>query len=346
MRLGNLTDTKGSHFRDNRSSRIAHHNGHRSHPRDKPKSKHDIPGCKPWLLVKTKLGRRFVYNPELDQSFWKFPTDIMKGVIAYDRVEGEALRNLEEQAGDDTGEDDIAKAEAEYLAVEQSAPTAAPRPLPVAREATGNGDGSDDEYEEVEITDDEDDASIFKKQRTECGQAEEPVEFNEDDIAYQLEAMGHDYGLDPGEYGNDEKGDLEEGAEGLPLTDADSKALFRDMLEDYRISPYITWEALIEVGQIIEDDRYTVLPNMRSRREVWSEWSKDKIQHKKKQREKEEKKDPKIPYFAFLQARATPKLYWPEFRRKYLKEPEMRNTKLTDKDREKWFREYINREFT
>ena len=67
------------------------------------------------------------------------------------------------------------------------------------------------------------------------------------------------------------------------------------------------------------------------------------MQEMKEQRAAEEKKDPKMPYFAFLQAHATPKLYWPEFRRKYQKEPEMRSNKLTDKDREKWYREYINR---
>ena len=36
----------------------------------------------------------------------------------------------------------------------------------------------------------------------------------------------------------------------------------------------------------------------------------------KEKREAEAKKDPKIPYFTFLEKRATPKLYWPEFRRK------------------------------
>ncbi len=201
-----------------------------------------------------------------------------------------------------------------------------------------------DEYEEVEVTDDEEgDEAAAKRQKTEEGGAEQPVEFDEDDIAYQLAAMGQDYGLDPGEYGGVEGEELEEGAEGLPLSEEDARALFKDMLDDHHINPYNPWDKLVEEGRIIEDDRYTLLPNMKTRKEVWGEWSREKMQKLKELREKEEKKDPLIPYLAFLQAKASPKLYWPEFRRKYMKEPEMRNNKLSDKEREKWYRDYINR---
>jgi hypothetical protein len=63
----------------------------------------------------------------------------------------------------------------------------------------------------------------------------------------------------------------------------------------------------------------------------------------REQREKEEKRDPKIRYVAFLQVHATPKLYWPEFRRKFKKEPEMKDTSLADKEKEKMYRDHINR---
>jgi hypothetical protein len=45
---------------------------------------------------------------------------------------------------------------------------------------------------------------------------EGPVEFEEDDIAYQMAEMhvGEEYGLDPGEYGDDQEEEWEEGAEG------------------------------------------------------------------------------------------------------------------------------------
>lgn len=317
-----------------------HDGRQRAEPVDRPKTKHPIPGCSPWLLVKTKLGRRFVYNPEKGESFWKFPLEVMKGVVEYDRLEREKKAKLERGEPVQEADDDVAaaaeKIRAESARPESSAPSAAP---PTPR----NRDEESDEYEEVEVTDDDEEGNLSKRQKTDEDHDDQPVEFNEDDIAYQLAAMGQDYGLDPGEYGEYEGAELEEGAEGLALTEEDSSALFKDMLNDYNISPYTTWEQLIEAGHIVEDDRYTVLPNMKARKEVWGDWSRQKIQQLRELREREVKKDPRIPYLAFLQKFATPKLYWPEFRRKFKKEPAMRDTKLPDKDKEKLYREHINR---
>ena len=254
----------------------------------------------------------------------------MKGVVEYDRQEREKRQRL-------------AAVKSEVPAVAKS--PAVDQKAEKEDDTHVNGEGpldSDEEYEEVEVTDNEGDDEPISDFPGNT-ERDQPVDFDEDDIAFQLQAMGQEYGLDPGEYGDVAPAGLEEGADGLPLTTDDAKALFTDMLVDHRISPYTTWDTLIESGAIIEDDRYLVLPNMRSRKDIWSEWSRGKMQEMKEQRAREEKKDPKIPYFAFLQAYATPKLYWPEFRRKYQKEPEMRSNKLTDKDRERWYREYINR---
>ena len=296
------------------------------------------------MLVKTKLGRRFVYNSEADESFWRIPPDVMKGVIEFDKQRREELARQEKNKTSDVEADEQGAAEAELATATNETPTAAPAPEASraieqeTKRPTIDSDG--EEYEEVEVTDDEGDENPSKRQKTDEN-VEQPVEFNEDDIAFQLAAMGQDYDLDPGEYG-DGGDELIEGAEGLALTEEDAKALFKDMLSDYGISPYTTWEKVIEAGYIVEDERYTVLPNMRSRKEVWGEWTRDTIQRLKEQREKEEKKDPKLPYFVFLQKSATPKLYWPEFRRKYKKEPEMHDSKISDKDREKWYRDYIS----
>ena len=265
----------------------------------------------------------------------------MKGVVEYDRLQREQRRKAESGEAGDHGESEQAAAEAELVMAEDNVPAGPERATQKPSHPLLDSDG--EEYEEVEVTDDEDEEHDSKRQKNKNREAEQLIEFTEDDIADQLAAMGEDYGLDPGEYGDGEGKELGEGAEGLALTEEDSKALFMDMLRDYQISPYTTWDKVIEAGQIVEDDRYTVLPNMKSRREVWDEWSRDRIQRIREQREKEEKKDPKIPYFAFLEKHATLKLYWPEFRRKYKKEPEMHNTKLNDKDREKWYREYVGR---
>ncbi|KAI9712685.1 MAG: hypothetical protein M1820_001306 [Bogoriella megaspora] len=323
------------------------HHGRRQ-PHDRPKSKEDIPGCAPWVLVKTKLGRRFVHNPETGDSFWKFPEDVMKHVVEFDRKEREKRERQERGEDNDEDEDEEAAARAELEAVaeqqqdnEQGDAVAEPN----------QGAEDSDEYEEIEVTDDEadefDEGMDGRQKRQRTGKIEEdedqPIEFNEDDIADQLAAMGEDYGLDPGEYGGGEDEAWDEGVEGLPLTEEDSIGLFKDLLDDYYISPYQTWEHTLEDGRIIDDGRYTALSNMKARRDAYNDWTRERIQQIKEQREKEEKKDPRIPYIAFLQKYASPKLYWPEFKRKYKKEPEMKNTKLSEKDKEKWYREHIQR---
>ena len=333
------------HGRENGSGGFTDHN--RRQKKDRSKSKFDIPGCEPWILVKTKLGRRFVYNMKINQSFWRIPPDVMNGVNELDKQEQERQTRPDNKELSAVAEDAPAATEAEPVTAVDGNPRASPAPgtsLSIIQETdrpTLDSDG--EEYEEVEVTDDEDEENPSKRQKTEEENVEHPVEFNEEDIEFQLAAMGQSYGLDPGEYGDGNGEQLEEGAEGLDLTEEDANALFRDMLNDHGISPYTTWENIVEAGYLVEDERYTVLSNMRSRKEVWGEWSRDTIQRLKQQREKEEKKDPKIPYLAFLQKNATPKLYWPEFRRKYKKEPEMHNNQISDKDREKWYRDYVSR---
>ncbi|KKZ63372.1 hypothetical protein EMCG_02373 [[Emmonsia] crescens] len=334
----NIADSFDKFRRDSAGERRRHDRRPR-HPEDRPKSKNAIPGCDPWVLVKTKLGRRFVHNPDTKESFWKFPADVLKGVVEYDRLERERKERRErgELSGDEPPDAGDPK----------TAPPERQRSAPIRNEPEERREEEDsDEYEEVEVTDDEGEEGNIpsKRARTdgEAGQAEH-IEFNEDDIEYQLAALGEDYGLDPGEYGEPGEEGWEEGAEGLPLTEEDSTALFRDLLDDLRINPYTPWEKIIEEGKIIDDARYTILPNMKSRREAWSDWSRERMQELKERREKAEKKDPRIRYLAFLQEHATPKLYWPEFKRKFRKEPEMRDSHLSDKDREKFYRDHIPR---
>lgn len=218
------------------------------------------------------------------------------------------------------------------------------------------GYDSEGSYEEIEVTDsefeledDQNSPPMAADDEDQAGDGEDqndaPVEFGEDDIAYQLAAMGEDYGLDPGEYGDPDE-QWQEGDEGLPLSEEDAVNLFRDLLDDYGVSPFKPWETVIadeSEASILNDERYTVLPNMRARKEVWDRWARDKAAQIKQARRAMEQKDPKIPYLALLQEKATPKLYWPEFKRKYRRDAELNDRKLSDKEREKLYRDHINR---
>lgn len=268
-----------------------------------------------------------MHNTETGESLWKFPEDVMKAVVEWDV---QRMKDKERKAKGEN-EEDVAEATTSGAKKDDQSE---------AQDTQGTGEvddnelASDEEYEEIEVTDDEEgdeDDGPSKRQKT-----DEPMDFNEDDIAYQLEAMGEEYDMD-------ETGFDEEDGDEVQLSEEDSKALFYDLLDDHNINPYRTWDQIIDDGHIIDDDRYTALPNMRSRKDTFSEWSRNKIQMLKEQREREEKKDPRIPYIAFMQKHASPKLYWPEFKRKYRKETEMRDSKVSDKDREKWYREHVKR---
>ncbi|EXJ64142.1 hypothetical protein A1O7_00478 [Cladophialophora yegresii CBS 114405] len=336
---------------------------------DRPKSKAPIPNCAPWVLVKTKLGRRFVHNTETKQSLWKFPQDVMMAVIEMDRMEWEAKKKAEAEA--EAEKDGILNKE-EEPAREKSQPADDRASTPGTRAPTQTVGGphdldhdNDDSYEEVEVTDDEgenDDEGDEPSKRRRLSHSAQPspppgpLEFNEDDIAWQLaqmeaEAEGDvedDY-VNPDGHGHDVNPTGEDDEEGLPLTEEDTVALFRSLLDDSGISPYATFEKLIEDVHVVEDQRYVSLPTTSARREAFSGWSKDRIaqiQALKAQQESEQsarKRDPRVEYLRFLHKNATPKLYWPEFKRKFRRAPEMGDRNLHDKEREKMFRDLVAR---
>ncbi|PSN75640.1 hypothetical protein BS50DRAFT_596500 [Corynespora cassiicola Philippines] len=302
----------------------------RRDPKDRPKHREDIPNCAPWVLVRTKLKRRFVWNKETNESFWKFPPHVMKAVIDFDRVKREKKERRERGEPSDDEQEAMADIEADLAAAEED-----------FEERIVEVDGDEnmefnEEYEEVEVTDDEGDDAHHpsKRQRTEEPVDDQPMEMGEDDMAWQLaqmEAMEAGFGEE------------EEEEEGLPLTEEDCKALFKELLDDLRINPYSPWDKLLEDGLLYDDERYKALPNMKARKECFDEWARERIQWLKEQKAKQQKVDPRIPYLAFLHRFATPKLYWPEFRRKYKKEPEMKDMKLPDKEKEKLYREHVKR---
>lgn len=318
------------------------------------------------MLVKTRLGRRFVHNPESGESFWKFPEHVVQGVVEYDIQERKKAEGTFEEKAVEAGG-----------ASKKTDEPVGPRPLGAEHGhedsiagAEGQQDGaSSDEYEEVEVTDEEDaeDGSpgASKRPRLEDdeanAQAEAPQQFDEEDMAYQLAQMGQAYDLDPGEYGTadptygddtalqDENDYEEDGTAGLPTTAEEATSAFADLLTDHALSPYTTWDHVITSASdaLITDPRYTLLLTTKARRAAFQSWSTAQIAALKAQeasaRERKRKPNPRVPYLALLHAQATPKLYWPEFRRKFKKEAVMRDAGVSEREKEKLFREHVSR---
>ncbi|PTB38526.1 hypothetical protein M441DRAFT_59806 [Trichoderma asperellum CBS 433.97] len=313
----------------------------RPQPVDKPRRKEVIPGCEPWILVYTKYSRRFVYNPVKNASYWRIPEKLMPAILEMDkkRILGSTAGEDEKKETDNDQSKEQERKDAEKTAA-LDRDYESDEYMYEEVEAEATDDEGQDEGREGDENDDDEHPS--KRQRTEMG-GKGPLEFTEADIVAQLQAMGEDYGLEPGDYDDGNMEDWPEGAEGVEFSEEDAKFLFKDMLIDLNINPYSSWDKLLEEGKIIEDPRYTALSTTKARKECWDEWTREKIAELKEQRAKQEKKDPKIAWMAFLQEKASPKLYWPEFKRKYRKEDPMKDMKLSDKDREKSYREHINR---
>lgn len=302
----------------------------RPQPTDKPRSKVAIPGHEPWILVYTKLNRRFAYNPVKNASYWRIPEKLMPAILELDQARIRQKATADETAPTaPTGETTV-----------PNRPGAVPAP------AAEPHDYDSSEYEEVEVTDsegDDDDPSRPKRQRTSSNPPPGPVEFTEADIAAQLAAMNADYNSYPPSDADSDSGPP-------PLSEADATALFHDLLTDLRINPYTPFSTLLEQPttseKLTSDPRYLVLPTTRARKEAWETWSRARIHTLKEERARQEKTDPRIGYLEFLQENATPKLYWPEFRRKYKKIECMKDAggvAFGDKEREKLYREYIAR---
>lgn len=328
---------------------------------DRPKSKAPIPNCAPWVLVKTKYGRRFVHNTETRESLWKFPSEVMMAVIDMDRIEWE-----KKKADEDAKEQ--ASKKKEQTTPAQPSDTVSKSPV-----AEAGGQYDSDSYEEVEVTDSEGEGedNANKKPRLDSHALDQslddpppagPQEFNEDDIAFQLAALeaededpGYDY--DDPEAPFDFSDEEDDG--GVPLTRVDREALFRSLLDEHNISPFSTFDALIDTNTptahaVISDHRWVTLPNMSARRATFASWSRDRVAERNANENaghdvdsstngasRSSKSDPRISYLNFLSINATPKLYWPEFKRKFRKDSAMTDRHFAEKDREKLYREYI-----
>lgn len=314
----------------------------RGPPPDRPKSKHAIPECPSWFLIKTRLGRRFVHNAENGESFWQTPESVIEGVRRLDEEERTRRESGQPNRPVQRGEEREGRVD---------------KPTSVHEEKGGEGGEESSDYDEIiveEVSDEEDahDSGSRKRPRLSASGDEDegeedvptqPMELTEEDLAYQLAALS-----EPDE---DDDPDIDNLSDNGPLHDADAADAeaehhFAALLSSHNINPYTTWDNLIASPQgesLISDDRYTLLPNMRSRRAAFEEWSSTTIEKQRADKERQAQQDPRVSYLRFLDKHATPKLYWAEFRKKYRKEAALTDRKLSDKDREKLYREHVHR---
>ncbi|KAG0639452.1 hypothetical protein HOY80DRAFT_1009532 [Tuber brumale] len=288
----------------------------------------------PWVLVTTKKGRKFVHNTKTKASLWKAPEDVQAAIDAMPSEEDnpkERKKGKSKEAAVPEGGSGIeVRSEQEERR----------RPVPVAAAAVEMEEGKggtpdrasaalqEQEEEDEDEDEDEDEEEEYAQKRLKTSE-QGPVEFTEDDVAWQLEAIAQEYGLD--------EEDLDEGEE---MTDEDNIYLFKEMLSEYNVNPYSTWEK--EMPRVVEDSRYVLINTTRARKGVFTNWCRERVAELKIEKEKTKRQDPRIPFWEFLKGNASAKLYWPEFKRKWKKSSEMKDSKVPDKEKEKMYREYIS----
>jgi hypothetical protein len=109
--------------------------------------------------------------------------------------------------------------------------------------------------------------------------ADLPVEFTEEDIAYQLALMQSDYG------GGAEEMIVEE----EELDPTATRQIFISLLEDKDINPFNTWES--EMPKMVQDPRYSMVKNTKQRMEIFAEWARARIALIKEEKAQETKED-------------------------------------------------------
>ena len=174
--------------------------------------------------------------------------------------------------------------------------------------------------------------------------ADMPVEFTEEDIAYQLSLMQADYG-------EAEEMVVEE----EELDPTAKRQIFISLLEDKDINPFNTWES--EMPKMVQDPRYSMVKNTKQRMEIFAEWARARVALIKEEKAQETKEDvnsmavsyanskPKVGYLRYLGEKADPKEYWFEFRRKHRKAPEYKHFG-TEKLKEDLWRDWCARKKT
>ena len=293
------------------------------------------------MLVTTKKGRTFVHNLETKESLWTAPPELQEIINVMPPVDREQEKRERVERRRRRAE---RRAEEERMkAVEKRAQAVAAGIVePVAKKARVEDSGEQvtpaapgtvktpQPTQPVAAPDEEMEEEEEYESEEEDEKPSGPQEFTEEDIAWQLEQMAEQYGL------VDE--DFEEGDE---LAPEESIAIFREMLDEYAISPYSTWNDALP--KFVDDQRYTVINTTKARKDVFMAWCKDRSHQLRLEKEKAKKVDPRIPFWAFLKEHSSAKLFWAEFKRKWRKEPLMKDTKLSDKEREKMYRDFVAR---
>ncbi|CAO3670389.1 unnamed protein product [Umbelopsis vinacea] len=198
--------------------------------------------------------------------------------------------------------------------------------------------------------DEEDEVTQAKKQTTE----EEPTEFNEDDVMWQLQAMqeeevhedteeifqaDRDHQEDNSSAGEEPVEDIQDGEQ---IPDEQAVEAFTELLSESDVSPFATWE--MELPKFIADPRYKSIKSLSRKKALFDNFCRVLVQQRKNKQQSESKSKrtatPEDEFQALLDREVTHHMYWSDFKYKYKRDTAFVAV-LDSKKKEKMFKEHI-----
>ncbi|KAK9476987.1 hypothetical protein V1514DRAFT_297320 [Lipomyces japonicus] len=319
----------------------------------------------PWAVVVTNLGRPYVYNLHEKQAVWMPPPEVQTALERIPR--DELILLIARSRGLKTGREGTSKLVPHKVGdvfiddkpTNEQHESLANVPVPeadVSHDQQSNKDQlqpiiADDENDDdawMYETDDEDDQAsggiIRQRNRTPSDDGnQEEYEYSEsgsndenenqdgveEDLDYQMQQF------------IEENPDFEaEDDEEEDVSYEERVLIFRHLLRDLQINPYSQWET--ELTKAEKDDRFSILQTISERKFEFENWARERIAKLKEVQKLEPKLSPQDEFKTFLKQYATPRLFYVEFKRKHRKEPTFKNSELTDREKEKLYREHID----
>ncbi|CAG8636049.1 6000_t:CDS:10, partial [Acaulospora morrowiae] len=178
----------------------------------------------------------------------------------------------------------------------------------------------------------------------------EGTELTEEDIAFQLQFMeeqeDQDYETEPNESRDqlmehamsDEGSQLlnEEKGKDVDLSPEERASRFKSLLREMEVSPFAMWEK--ELPRIIHDSRYTLIPTLKQKKELFDEFCKERVIELRA--EKKKVLSEKDEYLKLLEEETSYRSHWDSFRSSFKRDPRFKNFS-EDKEREKLFRKHV-----
>ncbi|CAG8796194.1 19610_t:CDS:10, partial [Dentiscutata erythropus] len=186
----------------------------------------------------------------------------------------------------------------------------------------------------------------------------EGTELTEEDIAFQLQFMEEQERQellsttgsgDSGDNDNSAVHDIGDEDSQMQIKDKDKEVelspeermlMFKSLLREMDVSPFAMWEK--ELPRIIHDPRYTLIPTLKQRKEIFDEYCKERVVEVRAEKiNKAKDLTAKDEYLKLLEEETSHRSHWDSFRKRFKRDPRFKNFS-DDKEREKVFRKHIH----